>query len=313
MRNNRTLPLLIVNSTQNVMKIYRHGLVAKIVKTTENEIKRVENISALPNMSEIDSDQINVSSQFRPEIEHIIYSNKHLFAKDDTSLGQTDVVKMKINTGDHSPIKLKPYRTPLQSREIVDKAITDMLDAKIMERSRSPWSFPVVIVDKKDGTKRFCVDFRKLNQITKKNSYPLPLIDDILTLLGKAKYFSSLDLNSGYWQVAMDEKDKEKTAFTCHSGLYEFLVMLFGLSNAPAIFQELMSVVLSGYSQFAVAYLDDILIFSPSIEEHLQHLQFVFNRLRQHNLRLKLKKCSFAQTETNYLGFIIGFKWYKTR
>ena len=152
----------------------------------------------------------------------------------------------------------------MQSREIVDKAITDILDAKIIERSRSPWSFPVVIVDKKDGTKRFCVDFKKLNEITKRNSYPLPLIDDILTLLGKAKYFWSLDLKLGYWQVAMDEKDKEKTAFTCHSGLYQFLVMPFGLSNAPAIFQELMSVVLSGYSQFAVAYLDDILIFSSS-------------------------------------------------
>ena len=153
MRNNRTLPLLIVNNTQNVMKIYRHGLVAKIVKTTEKEIKRVENISALPNVSEIDSDQINESNQFRPEIGHIIYSNNHLFAKDDTSLGQTDVVKMKINTGDNPHIKLKPYRIPLQSREIVDKAITDILDAKIIERSRSPWSFPVVIVDKKDGAK----------------------------------------------------------------------------------------------------------------------------------------------------------------
>ena len=127
-----------------------------------------------------------------------------------------------------------------------------------------------------------------------------------MTLLGKAKYFSSLDIKLGYWQVAIDEKDKEKTAFTCHSGLYKFLVVPFGISNAPAIFQELMLVVLSGYSQFAAAYLDDILIFSSSIEEHFQHLQFVFNRLRQHNLRLKLKKCSFAQTETNYLGFIIG-------
>ena len=166
-----------------------------------------------------------------------------------------------------------------------------MLDAKVIERLRPPRSFALVILDKKDGTKRFCVDFRKLNQITRKNSYPLPLIDDILTLLSKAKYFSSLDLKSGYWKVAMDEKDREKTAFTC----YEFLVISFGLSNSPAIFQELMSIVLSGYSQFAVAYLDDVLICSLSIEEHLQHLQLVFDRVHQHNLRLKLKNVALPK------------------
>ena len=107
-----------------------------------------------------------------------------------------------------------------------------------------------MIVDKKDGSKRFFVDFRRLNKVTKKNSYPLPLIDDILALLGKAKYFTSLDLKSCYWQVAMDEKDKEKTTFACHKGLFEFNVMPFGLSNAPAVFQELMSVVLQGYDNF---------------------------------------------------------------
>ena len=114
-----------------------------------------------------------------------------------------------------------------------------MLDADVIPRSRSPWSFPVVIVDKKDDSKRFCVDFRRLNKVTNKNSYPLPLIDDILALLGKAKYFTSLDLKSGYWQVAMDEKDKEKTAFACHMGLFEFNGMPYGLSNAPLCFKSL--------------------------------------------------------------------------
>ena len=163
-----------------------------------------------------------------------------------------------------------------------------------------------MIVDKKDGSKRFCVDFRKLNQVTKKNSYPLPVIDDILALLGKAKYFTSLDLKSGYWQVLMNESDKEKTAFACHRGLFEFNVMPFGLSNAPAVFQELMSVVLQGLGDFAIAYLDDILVFSPTLEDHLQHLDTIFDRLRKHDLKLKLKKCNFLESETNYLGFIIG-------
>ena len=132
------------------------------------------------------------------------------------------------------------------------------------------------------------------------------MIDDTLALLGKAKYFTSLDLKSGYWQVAMDEKDKEKTAFTCHKGLFEFNVMPFGLSNAPAVFQELMSVVLQGCNDFSTAYLDDIMIFSPTLKEHLEHICVIFDRLRQHNLKLKLKKCSFLKSETHYLGFVIS-------
>ena len=130
-----------------------------------------------------------------------------------------------------------------------------------------------------------------MNQITKPNSYLLPLVDDILALLGKAKYFTSLDLKSGYWQVLMDEKDKEKTAFACHRGLFEFNVMPFGLTSAPAVLQELMSIVLHGLSHFATAYLDDILIYSETLEDHMHHLQEVFDRLREHGLKLKLKKC----------------------
>ena len=167
---------------------------------------------------------------------------------------------MQIDIGNNVPIKMKPYRTPVKNREVINKAMNEMLDADVIRRSRSPWSFPVVIVDKKDGSKRFCVDFRKLNQVTKKSSYPLPLIDDILAFLGKAKFFTSLDLKSGYCQVAMDEKDKEKTAFACHKSLFEFNVMPFGLSSVSAVFQELMSVVVQGCNDFATTYLDDIMV-----------------------------------------------------
>ena len=218
---------------------------------------------------------------------------------------------MHLNTGNHPPIKLKPYRTQLNNRKVIDQAIDEMMEAKIIQRSKSPWSFPVVIVDKKDGSKRFCVDFRKLNQITKPISYPLPVIDDILALLGKAKYFTSLDLKSGYWQVLMNENDKEKTAFACHKGLFEFNVMHFGLTSAPAVFQELMTIVLQDCEAFATAYLDDILIYAQSLEEHLLHIQNVFDRLKQHGLKLKLKKCQFLQNETNYLGFVINEKGIK--
>ena len=156
------------------------------------------------------------------------------------------------------------------------------------------------MLTKKDESKRFCVDFRALNRITKANSYPLPLIDDILALLCKAKYFSSLDLKSGYWQVLVEDNDREKTAFTCHRGLFQFNVMPFGLTTAPGVFQERMARVLEGLDKFTVAYLDDILIFPETFEEHLAHIQNVFDRLRKHHHKLKLKKCSFLKAETNY-------------
>ena len=147
-----------------------------------------------------------------------------------------------------------------------------MLWANIIRPSNSLLASPIVVVDKKDGSKRFCVDYRELNKRTTLSSWPLPVIDDLLASLGKAKYFTCLDLKSGYWQVAVDEKDKEKTAFTSHRGIYEYNVMPFGLQDAPSTFQRLMSTVLRDMSHFSLAYLDDVIIFSPSIEEHLKHI-----------------------------------------
>ena len=220
----------------------------------QNNVASVNSVIQNKNCeTKLDLKDLDVPEQYRSKIEKLVLKNQNLFASKDSELGHTDTIKMQIDIGNNVPIKMKPYRTPIKNREVIDKAINEMLDADVIKRSRSLWSFPVVIVDKKDGSKRFCVDFRKLNQITKKNSYPLPLIDDILALLGKAKFFTSLDLKSGYCQIAMDEKDKEKTAFACHQGLFEFNVMPFGLSNAPVVFQELMSVVLQGCNDFATA------------------------------------------------------------
>ena len=151
------------------------------------------------------------------------------------------------------------------------------------------------------------MDFRKLSEITKRNSYPLPLIDEILSMLGKAKHFTSLDLKSGYWQVGMSDKDKEKTAFACHKGLFEFNVMPFGLANAPSVFMMLMNIVLSGLEGFVCASIDDILIFSETLEQHMKHIQLVFERLEQHYLKLKLKRMSVHEGGgKKNLGFVIG-------
>ncbi|MCG8078877.1 MAG: DDE-type integrase/transposase/recombinase [Candidatus Thiodiazotropha taylori] len=309
LNGNRFIPVLVVNNTNKTFTIRKGCPLAKIEQVQGQTIMSVNDVSKLQasegHLVETFED-LDVPEKHKKRVLDLILRNKDLFANKDSELSHTDTVKMKIDTGDHNPMKLRPYRTPLNNRKVIDNAIDEKKKKKIIERSKSPWSFPVVIVDKKDGSKRFCVDFRALNKVTKANSYPLPLIDDILALLGHAKYFTLLDLKSGYWQVCVDDECKEKTAFACHRGLFQFNVMPFGLTTAPAVFQELMSHVLEGLDRFTVAYLDDILIFSRTLEEHLTHIQNVFDRLRKHSLRLKLKKCSFLKSETNYLGFVIN-------
>ncbi len=182
-----------------------------------------------------------------------------------------------------------------------------MLKQGVIRPSNSPWASPIVIVKKKDGTDRFCIDFRKLNQITRKDAFPLPNITEILDQLGKAQIFSSLDLASGYWQIPMLDRDKEKTAFTTFMGLFEWTVMPFGLTNAPATFQRAMQFVLTGLQgKSCLVYIDDILIYSPSFEQHCKDLTEVFECLKTHNLKLKPKKCFFGRKELAYLGHIIS-------
>jgi Reverse transcriptase (RNA-dependent DNA polymerase) len=169
-----------------------------------------------------------------------------LFAKDIDELGRTDLVTHRIYTEDVPTIKSRPYSIPPNEQAFVQEEIQRMLDNKLIRRSNSPWTFPVVLVRKKNRKLRFCIDYRKLNNITKKDAYPLPQIDEMLNVLARSQWFSTLDLASGYWQVAMDPKDREKTAFTTRYGIYEFNVMPFGLCNAPATFQRLMDRVYEG-------------------------------------------------------------------
>ena len=192
-------------------------------------------------------------------------------------------------------------------REVIGKMVREMQDRGIVQPSVSPWASPVVLVPKKDGSLRFCVDYRRLNALTKKDVYPLPRVDDIVDTLGDARYFTTLDLASGYWQVELDNDARPKTAFTTHQGLFEFVRMPFGLCNAPATFQRAMQTVLSGLEwQNCFVYIDDILIASRTLEEHLQHLAEVIDRLRKAGLRLKPKKCCFLCEEVSYLGHVLS-------
>ena len=301
---NRRLSIMIMNTTQKTIKLRRGCVVAVATPVSEHCCVSL-NREIATNDQEFDLSELKCADEYRRQVSKLIQRNRDLFATSFKDLTGTDTVQMTIDTGDHPPIKCNPYRCPLSDRQRVEDAVDEMLKAKIIEKSRSPWAFPIVLVRKPDGSTRFCCDFRKLNRITKKISYPLPVIEDILSLLSRGKIYSTLDLFSGYWNVKLDPKTKEKATFTCHMGTYTFGCLSFGLVNAGALFQELMNTVLEGLP-FAFPYIDDIAIVSETPEQHLEHIKLVFERLREHKLKLKLKKCNFFREEIKYLGFLVN-------
>ncbi|CAJ0626547.1 8148_t:CDS:2, partial [Entrophospora sp. SA101] len=240
-------------------------------------------------------------------LDRFLQKHDDMFAGGLYELGHTQEEVHSIPTNCPFPQNQRAYHYPPKYNEFIKEEIQQMLEHGIIRESTSSWASPIVVVKKKNNKLRFCVDYRKLNAYTEQDKYPLPLIADIFDSLEGSKYFSSLDLASGYWQMEVAEEDKKKTAFISKHGLYEFNRMPFGLTNAPASFQRLMNKVLSKeIGRFVVVYLDDINIYSKSFEEHLEHLEIVFSRLRQAGLKLGKDKCSFAKTQLEFLGHIVG-------
>ena len=218
----------------------------------------------------------------------------------------TTQVRHRINTTDPQPIRQRSYRIPPAIKRDIIKELQEMKDDRIVEELTSEWVSQLVIVKKKDGSNRICVDYRRLKAKTKFDAYPMPRINDLLDYIGQSKYLTMLDLMKGNWQVQMDERDKEKTAFTSLLELLQFATMPFGLSGGPATFQRLMDHVLRGTEEYAGVYLDDIIVYGTDWEEHLKNLEGVFKRLCGAGLTIKLKKCTFGEQECTYLGHKIG-------
>lgn len=246
-------------------------------------------------------------------LEKLLNQNKVIF-RTGTQLQQTMTVEHHIELRDTKPFRIPPYRYSEEKKRTINTQVDEMLRDDIIEPSNSPYGSPIVIVRKKDATPRFCIDYRRLNSLTKDVNSTLPIIGETLKDLGAAKIFTTLDLKSGYWQVRMAETSKELTAFsTPDGGTYQFKVMPFGLKGAPSTFQKLMSQdVLVGYlREFCLVYLDDIIIYSRDWSDHLMHLGLVFERLQLHGLTCALTKCHFGKRSLQYLGYEIHEGGYR--
>jgi hypothetical protein len=242
------------------------------------------------------------------ELQHILIDFRSLFRDkiDNLNMIQTKV-KHHIHTIPGQKVQSQPYTYGPAERKIIDNEIDKLVASDLIQPSTSPWSSPVVLVRKKDGTIRFCIDYRKLNKITTRDMYPLPRLDHTIDSLAGMVYFSTMDCVSGYWQILMNNDDIAKTAFVTHRGLYEFKVMPFGLVNAPMTFQRAMDLILSGLKyEICLVYLDDIIVFGRTWKEHCDNLRTVLERLRSAGIYLKPKKCQFGKRSITFLGHTVS-------
>ena len=242
------------------------------------------------------------------EAKELILEYGSLCALKDMDLGKTDRVTHSIKLDDYTPFKERYRHIPPHQYEEVRQHLKEMLEIGAISESKSPWASAVVLVRKKDGSLRFCIDLRKLNARTVKDAYSLPRIEETLDCLNGAQWSTSLELKSGYWQVQLDEESKALTAFTVGPlGFYQCEHMPFGLTYAPATFQRLMESCLGDmHLKWVIIYLDDIIIFAKIPKEHLQRLRGVFQKLHEAGLKLKPKKCEFFKTKILYLGHIVS-------
>ena len=263
--------------------------------------------SATPVNIPIDLSQCDLSPEEKAALAELLSKYADIFFRQGDQLGYTDWARHKVNLDDSTPVASHFRRLPPSQYQEVKEHIQGLIEQGIIQKSSSPYASPVVVCRKKNGSIRLTVDYRRINAKTKKDAYPLPRIDDSLDALGGARLFSSLDAQSGYYQIPLDEDDREKTAFTTPFGLFEYLRMPMGLTNAPATFQRLMQTAMNDLTfQILLVYLDDLLVYASTFEEHLERLKTVFDRLREVGLKLNPEKCTLCRKEVEFLGFTVS-------
>ena len=263
----------------------------------------------------------DITTDIRQKFEELCDEYGEAFSKNNEDIGRTKLVKMDIDTGDSPSVSSRPYTLPLKHYEWVQREIESLERAGVITKSMSKWASPIVIVPKKlapgePPKRRLCIDFRKVNKLQQEvitagktkdqiSIHPLLKINEMYVKLKGAKVFSRIDLRSGYHHIALGKSSRAKTAFVTPFGKYEFLMVPFGLAQAPAYFQLLMNKVLKGL-KFAMTYLENIIIFSQDESQHLEHLEIVFSHLREAGLKMKHSKCDFFKSEIHYLGHLIS-------
>ena len=244
-----------------------------------------------------------MTAQQQQQLQQVLRTHEHILTKEP---GLTSLVKFDIYTGDADPIHQRPYSTPIALKASVDEEITWLLAKGYIVPSSSPWASPMVTVRKADGSARLCVDFRRINSLTRQQPFFMPRVEEVIEGIGRARFISKLDLSKGFYQVELTEQAKQKTAFTCHRGAFHFTRMPFGVKNAPACFQALMQRVLASVTGYATPYMDDVVIFSETWDDHVKHIQSVLGCIGEAGLTVNPNKCCWGGRGVEFLGHHIG-------
>jgi transposase InsO family protein len=318
------IPVRVVNVNDSPVHLQAGRKVADLIEVTVLKVKPEDHKSAMKirmtmesaaEVKEVPEFMKKLLGEVHPslsekhveELKRILLSYQDVFSKSEGDLGLTTVAKHRIDTGGAPPFRQQLRRFPPAHVQAISEHVDQMLHQGVIETACSPYASNLVLVRKKDNTYRCCVDYRQLNSSTRKDAYPLPRIDVCLDAMANSKWFSTFDLRSSYHQVEVEPEDRDKTAFICPRGMYRFRSMPFGLCNAGATFQRLMDIVMSGLNlTVCLSYLDDIVLFSTTLEQHLERLMMILERLRSSGLKLKPEKCCLFRKSVSFLGHVIS-------